>query len=185
MRNLEIQPPEERFWKHVEKSDDCWNWTASLSNGYGQFSKGNKQITLSHRFSYEIHIGKIPDGMFICHKCDNPRCVRPDHLFLGTSSDNMKDMASKGRGVFQKHPEKLKRGSEQHLAKLTNFKVFKLRRLKLAGVSFRRISMWIDLDRSTITDAIKGRTWAHVPFPKSRSDTFSENSSGQSGCGVI
>lgn len=94
--------PVARFWSHVEKTDGCWNWTAHLlPGGYGHFQLGTNRTDRAHRFSYKLHFGPIPkdDGIewCVCHRCDNPRCVRPDHLFLGTDRDNMHDMMRKGR----------------------------------------------------------------------------------------
>lgn len=88
----------ERFWEKVEKTDGCWLWTASLTNkGYGEFRLNEPSPILAHRVAYELAHGPIPPGLFVCHHCDNPPCVRPDHLFLGTQKDNAQDMVRKGR----------------------------------------------------------------------------------------
>lgn len=83
----------------IEPNSGCWLWTRSLGmNGYGSISSGSGEKLLAHRVSYELHIGELTDGAFVCHHCDNPPCVNPHHLFLGSPQDNMDDMWSKGRG---------------------------------------------------------------------------------------
>jgi hypothetical protein len=114
-RGFRWTTPEARFWKHVEKTDDgCWEWTARCipvpnhpdQRGHGQIRIDGKAV-LTHRFSWELHNGPIPDGLLVLHRCDNRPCVRPDHLFLGTHKDNTLDAMSKGRMVL--HPENLAR----------------------------------------------------------------------------
>ena len=83
-----------RFWEKIHRTNNCCNWTAFKAHGYGRFD-GMR----AHRFAWEITYGAIPNGAFILHKCDNPSCVKPTHLFLGTQKDNMNDMILKGRGA--------------------------------------------------------------------------------------
>jgi hypothetical protein len=83
--------------KFTKLESDCWEWNAALhEDGYGMFYCDNKNI-LAHRYSFELYNHSIPKGFCVCHRCDNPKCVNPDHLFLGTHKDNMQDMVSKGR----------------------------------------------------------------------------------------
>lgn len=93
------KPMLDRFWAKVRKSDGCWEWTASRGiRGYGQFRlPRTRQMSGAHRVAYELSVGPIPEGMFVCHHCDNPSCVRPDHLFVGTNSQNILDAVRKGR----------------------------------------------------------------------------------------
>lgn len=88
-----------RFWKHVEKTDGCWLWNgATGEHGYGSIGgEGGAGNLRANRVSWQLHYGKVPDGLHVCHRCDNPPCVRPDHLFLGTRKDNLQDAKAKGR----------------------------------------------------------------------------------------
>lgn len=97
---LDLANIRERFERHVVRTSGCWGWRGSKTeHGYGRLSLGGRgaKIDRAHRVSWLLNFGPVPPGIDVCHKCDNPECSRPDHLFLGTRSDNMKDCVSKGR----------------------------------------------------------------------------------------
>ncbi len=140
--------PIERFWNMVEKTNDCWNWIGSvINNGYGQFNtKG------SHRYSYELHFGKIPKGIFVCHTCDNRACVNPTHLFLGTQDENIKDAKAKGR---------MAKGSLQGISKLLENDIVEIRKL-FNTKSQRQIAKLFNVSPATICNIFKNKIWKHV-----------------------
>ena len=91
-------PASERFWRRVRKTDSCWLWVGSTNrDGYGRFDSGGKVYKGSHRYSWELSFGEIPNGLLCLHRCDTPACVNPEHLFLGTNQDNTDDKIAKGR----------------------------------------------------------------------------------------
>lgn len=132
---MQRQNIEERFLSYVKKiPGGCWIWTGSVQKargGYGQFMVKPK-VWRSHRWSFQFYRGPIPDGALVCHKCDNPRCVNPDHLFLGTYSDNLVDAIRKGRNAAPQ-PSRL-RGAQHHNAKLTQEQASEIRAQMAAGV---------------------------------------------------
>jgi HNH endonuclease len=140
---------QQRFFKWVEKTDGCWLWKGALSpKGYGQFMtrlNGKAKLVTASRFSWQIHHGPIPEGMHACHKCDNRRCVNPDHLFLGTHEDNMIDMVEKGR---------------QAKAKLDAEKV---KAIRLDTRKHEDIAKDYGVIRQTVTLLKARKTWRHVP----------------------
>lgn len=151
-----------RFWSYVEKSDDCWIWTGGSFGGrYGQFRIGKKKIR-AHRFSWLLAGNEIPDGMILCHKCDNVKCVRPDHLFVGTHADNAKDREEKGRGAGNRFARIGLKGTDNPASKINEAVVISIRRLKEKGYSLKAIAERHDLSKSQVSNILKNRNWTHV-----------------------
>lgn len=164
------RPVADRFWSKVNKTDDCWEWTGGLVSGYGTINI-DKRTYKAHRLSWIIHNGPIPDGMFICHHCDNRRCVRPDHLFVGTASDNMRDMVSKGRHPYptgDDHPARkdgsfILRGEQNPIAKLTEDDVRAIRsEYARGGISQQAIADRYGVSQPVISSIIRREWWRHV-----------------------
>ena len=159
-----------RFWSFVRKTETCWIWTGVRDkDGYGRTRPGTgKSYVLAHRFSYELHHGPIPTGLHILHKCDNPPCVNPDHLFSGTNRDNIDDMVRKDRQLkgdrhpLRLHPECVARGTRSAFAKLDDEKVRQVRILRAEGLSCPAIARLYGVAKSTIQRSANGLSWAHV-----------------------
>ena len=154
-----------RFWDKVNKTDYCWEWTSYFKTDkrfkegttYGFFWLNGKRNCRAHRVSWEIHFGEIPEGMCVCHHCDNPKCVRPDHLFLGTMADNNKDMIKKGRGNVGA-PGKLNSS-----AKLTEKQVLEIRTLHQTGqMSQKNLGKMFNVTETNIVYIVKRKTWKNI-----------------------
>lgn len=148
-----------RFWRKVRKTADCWIWTGKPNHsGYGRIGWSRPNVHLAHRVSWIMAYGPIPDELRVLHRCDNPPCVRPDHLFLGTQQDNMRDAAEKGR--MKPPPHGL--GEDAPNAKLTERDVLQIRKRVAAGEFQKRIAKEYGVNPSNVS-AIKRRlTWRHL-----------------------
>lgn len=146
-------PVGQRFWQKVIKGDGCWEWQGcKQSHGYGQIRIDHKS-KLSHRVSWEMVNGPIPDGLHVLHKCDNPACVRPDHLFLGTHEENMEDRKRKGRTTC---------GEQYEHAKLTTADVIEIRQLYISGLTQRELSERFGVNRRHISRIVNRQRWSQV-----------------------
>lgn len=154
-----------RFFDKIEiiPFHSCWERSAGISkHGYGKF-KFNKKTVYAHRFSYEFHFGQIPICLFVCHKCDNPSCVRPEHLFLGSHAENMRDMISKGRKVTYIGSKAKIYGNTKEsnpAAKLNSIKVGEIRQsYKTGNKSQASIGMEYGVSQRTISLIVRNETW--------------------------
>lgn len=159
------RPPED-FWARVDKSGDCWPWLGRKNKkGYGKF-----QATYAHRYSWGLSNGSpAPDDIQILHSCDNPPCVRPDHLFPGTAQDNSDDMMAKGRSASgdksfpRLHPEKMRRGERIAWSILKESDVHLIRALRSNGFAVPPIAQRFGVTVGTLTNLLKGVAWKAVP----------------------
>ena len=142
-----------RFWQKVDKQKECWVWVGSLNNkGYGRINIGGI-IKLAHRVSYEIAYGKIPSMMSILHKCDNPPCVNPNHLQVGTHKENIEDMIEKGRGCV---------GEGASYAKLNYQKVVQIKGMyKQSKISQRALAKLFKVSQCTISLVVNEKRWSN------------------------
>lgn len=148
-----MQSIEERFWKYVKKTDSCWLWTGGCRVGrYGGLGRGPRGtgVVSAHRLSYEINVGPIPTGAVIMHTCDNPLCVNPEHLRVGTQRDNMLDMVAKGR--IGKTGPKPGTGAKN---KLTLREAEIVREKYGAGVSQQKLAAEYGIGQATVSRIIR------------------------------
>jgi hypothetical protein len=146
--------------KYKIKDNGCWEWQGAKANhGYGVFRvtiNGSNCLLRAHRFSYEQYIGKITSKMMVCHKCDNPCCVNPEHLFLGSAKDNSLDMAKKKRSTF---------GERNPQAKLTEKQVKQIKLMLKKGISSPIIAIKYGVTSGAIRSIATQRIWSHIECP--------------------
>lgn len=136
-----------RFMAYVEKTNSCWIWNGTRNRrGYGKLSFKDNRSAIASRVSYELFKGPLQDNLYVCHSCDNPPCVNPDHLWHGTHMENTIDMIDKGR---------------QH-SKITPSIVMKLRNLYDQGYSNGKLAEMFGLTTGTISNIIYRKSWKHV-----------------------
>lgn len=169
---------EQRFWAKVSKSDGCWEWTGFVSPlGYGKIKDAGKQL-LASRVSYELNVGPIPDGLCVLHECDNRKCVRPEHLFLGTKGDNNRDRHAKRRDALVHFtPDAWEpRGPTLSTSRnrvyavgagapgaRLNEELVAWIRLNPDNLTLREMGARLGVNPSCIHHAMIGKTWKHVP----------------------
>lgn len=144
---------QERLWNRVEKSGTCWNWTGPLNRcGYG-WLRSNGTPILAHRAAYLLGTGYLFLPMYVCHHCDNPKCCNPDHLFSGWQSDNMRDMAEKGRrkGIGM--------AEQNGRAKLKWSDIDQIKKARSLGDTIRKIAIAHNVGETTIARVLNGENW--------------------------
>lgn len=197
-KTLKLRGPKEqdqanaaRFWSKIHRSTniECWEWTAYRTpDGYGRIKVSGRML-LAHRVAWMFEFGPIPEGLCVCHRCDNPKCCNPHRLFLGTQLDNMRDATRKGRTLpnrrrgenhpwhlrpeliprgdragARKHPERVVRGERCHSAKLTEPDVVLIRKLASSGVPISDLAHQFGIAKVNVRKVVQGRNWKHVPM---------------------
>lgn len=157
----------ERFWSKIDRTggpDACWVWTGYLrptrsGPGYGAFWITGYRYELAHRFAWKATNGDVAGGAFVCHRCDNPPCVNPAHLFLGTHIHNVRDKIRKGRHRTGNH-----KGEAHGQARLTEEDVRTIRRLRATGEwRYRDLAWQFQVSVGCIAGVVRGLNWSHVP----------------------
>jgi len=148
----------ERFFIQISKQNhknNCWIWEGLKNQqGYGRM-RSNYEDIMTHRFSWELHFGEIPKNLWICHHCDNPSCVNPSHLFLGTPQDNAIDRSNKNRNRNQN-------GSKHNMVKLNEKNVLIIRSELAAGVSGYKLAKKFNVSVMTISNIKLRKNWKHI-----------------------
>lgn len=147
---------EDRFWQRVNKIGDCWLWTGGLNfKGYGNFSarRNGQMFWKAHRYSWALHNEKIPKDMMVLHSCDNPWCVNPEHLSLGTSDDNIRQRNERGRTAHGRNTRHVKLQPEDVI------------HIRISDKTHSELAREYDVNPSTIAMARTGQKWKHLPMP--------------------
>ena len=143
-----------RFLRHINKNttNGCWEWTsAKTKSGYGLFSiRGSQKY--AHRIAYKEYVEDFDNTLFVCHKCDNPSCVNPAHLFVGTAKENSRDMVMKQRNIFVYHPK----GKELPFCKLDESQVKDVKSLRAKGISLKQIANMFNISESMVSKIARG-----------------------------
>jgi hypothetical protein len=172
---------EEEFWERVCRTEEgCWEWQGDVNphSNRGTFDLPGKKRCYAYRVVYALVHGLTPADKLVCHHCDNPRCVRPDHLFLGTQKDNAEDCCRKGRQAkgdrhgLKLHPERVARGerhgskhfqgSQHWFAILNEDKVRAIHQERRQGKSYQEIATLYGVTKGTVAHIFQGRSWKHV-----------------------
>ena len=152
-----VKTLQERFEAKFAKSDGCWEWGAGkVLDGYGHFSIAG-MAQKAHRVAYQLYVGEIPEGMCVCHHCDNPGCVNPSHLFLGTNADNIRDRENKVRGV-----RPMNAGEKHGHSKLTEAQVIEIRAKHSSGARVVDLAKEFGVVHQTISKIVHRRAWTRI-----------------------
>lgn len=168
---------QDRFWSKVDKAGSYWLWLGYLDkDGYGTFSLSHAKAIRAHRYSYALTHGDIPNGLLIRHRCDNPACVRPEHLEAGTQKQNIADMDARGRRPrgfkrpngtgdkhwMRRHPDRIARGGRHGCAKLNDQSVAIIKKRLSLGETHRSLAAEFGVTRSAIGLIARGKHWKHI-----------------------
>lgn len=161
-KSEKLERLKQSFEKHVIRQEECWDWKGPLDKGGYSIMSCKRQLgsDRGHRASWIIYKGNIPKDKVVCHKCDNPICTNPEHLWLGTQKQNNDDKIKKGRAIYTKPP--LKKGIENGASKLKEDQVKEIKELLKTDMSQSEIGKKFDVSKTTIYRIKHGKNWSHI-----------------------